>query len=85
MSPMSLAITHEQIKRGENLDLAGVFGMEYNLAYSCLRHEFAEGVRALLIDRDNAPKWRPDKIENVTQEMVDEFFEQKPHAWHPTE
>jgi len=67
------------------MDLAGILGMEYRLAYSCMRHEFAEGVRALLIDRDNAPKWTPSRIEDVTSEQIDEFFAEKPNAWHPTE
>ena len=49
MSPMSLAITHEQIKRAASMDLAEVFAMEYRLAYSCIRHEFAEGVRSVFV------------------------------------
>ena len=54
------------------------------LAYSCIRHEFAEGVRALLIDRDNSPKWNPSKIEEVTDDQINSFFDFKPNEWHPT-
>jgi len=84
MSPTSVAITFEQIKRGADLSISEVFKMEYRLAYSCIRHEFAEGVRALLIDRDNSPKWNPSKIEHVTDDQINSFFDFKPNEWHPT-
>ena len=60
--------------------------MEYGIvARSCRSHDFAEGVRALLIDKDRQPKWRPSSPEGVTQEIVDGYFEPLPeaHAWTP--
>lgn len=59
-SPTSLAVTMEQLERGAGLDLAGVLRMEYALSQSFMAHgDFDEGVRALLIDKDNSPKWKP--------------------------
>ncbi|CAG5105872.1 Oidioi.mRNA.OKI2018_I69.chr1.g2529.t1.cds [Oikopleura dioica] len=84
MSPTSLAITFQQIQDGKNMSFYDVFAMEYRLAYQCLRHEFPEGVRALLVDRDNNPKWNPATIEEIPDSLMQTFFEEKPNAWHPT-
>ena len=43
-----------------------------------LNSDFYEGVRALLVDKDNQPAWKPNKIEDVTNEMVQSFFEPMP-------
>ncbi len=60
--------------------------MEYAIvARSCRSHDFAEGVRALLIDKDHQPKWQPPTPELVTQEIVDGYFAPLPEAraWTP--
>ncbi len=59
---------------------------EYALAVRTVSHpDFAEGVRALLIDKDNAPRWTPPTPEAVTSEMVDAMFEPLPEheKWTP--
>jgi enoyl-CoA hydratase len=59
---------------------------EYALASRVVRtHDFREGVRALLIDKDNAPQWDPPTPEAVTEEMLDVLFEPLPEteAWTP--
>jgi enoyl-CoA hydratase len=59
---------------------------EYALATRVVRtHDFAEGVRALLIDKDNEPQWDPRTPEQVTDEMLDALFEPLPEAerWTP--
>ena len=38
-------------------------------------HDFYEGVRALIIDKDNQPKWNPNQIEDVKNDFVQEFFD----------
>jgi enoyl-CoA hydratase len=50
-----------------------------------LRPDFAEGVRAVLIDKDNAPRWNPAAPEDVTDEMLDEIFAPLPddEEWSP--
>ena len=37
--------------------------------------DFFEGVRAILIDKDQSPKWNPSNLQDVTDEMIEEFFE----------
>ena len=60
MSPTSLAVTFELLRRGAALDLPGCLAMELALTRTVTRHpDFAEGVRAVLVDKDNAPRWAP--------------------------
>jgi enoyl-CoA hydratase len=69
-------------------DFAGEMGMEYALMAHVSAHpDFAEGVRALLVDKDNAPRWQPATPEEVTQEMVERMFDPLPaaEAWSPLE
>jgi len=76
MSPLSLAVVFEQIKRGQSMDLKSVFEMEYNMAQGFMEHtEFFEGVRALLVDKDRSPKWKHASIRDVTPEDVAFFFD----------
>ncbi|CAA7625315.1 Enoyl-CoA hydratase/carnithine racemase [Magnetospirillum sp. LM-5] len=59
-SPTALAVAFEQIKRGAALDFDGCMNMEFRLAlHVALAPDFAEGIRALLVDRDNKPAWGP--------------------------
>jgi len=77
-SPLSASLTFEQIQRGAKLSLADCFRMELNLSVKAGKFgEFSEGVRALLIDKDNAPKWHFSSIEAVDEEVVDWFFDSK--------
>uniref|UniRef100_A0A8C6XGR0 3-hydroxyisobutyryl-CoA hydrolase n=1 Tax=Naja naja TaxID=35670 RepID=A0A8C6XGR0_NAJNA len=75
MSPTSLKITFRQLKEGASLNLQDVFTMEYRLSQACMRgHDFYEGVRAVLIDKDQSPKWKPAVLEEVTDELLDSCF-----------
>ena len=59
---------------------------EFALASRVVRtHDFREGVRALLIDKDNTPRWDPATPEEVTDEMLDVLFEplHGTEAWTP--
>ena len=55
------------------------------MAHVSAHPDFAEGVRALLVDKDNAPRWQPATAEEVTEEMIDRLFEPLParEAWTP--
>ncbi|XP_034042769.1 3-hydroxyisobutyryl-CoA hydrolase, mitochondrial isoform X1 [Thalassophryne amazonica] len=75
MSPTSLKITFKQLQAGAALSLQDVLVMEYRLSQSCMRgRDFYEGVRAVLVDKDQNPKWNPPTVEEVTEQMVEECF-----------
>ncbi|KAK3908646.1 3-hydroxyisobutyryl-CoA hydrolase, mitochondrial [Frankliniella fusca] len=74
-SPLSLKVTLKELQLGSQLTLQECFKMEYRLAWrSTEGHDFKEGVRALLVDKDQNPKWNPPTLEKVSQKMVDDFF-----------
>ncbi|MEE8536168.1 MAG: enoyl-CoA hydratase/isomerase family protein, partial [Kiloniellales bacterium] len=74
-SPTSLKITFEALRRGAGLDFDQVMVMEYRLSQACMAgHDFYEGIRAVVIDKDNAPAWEPDRLEAVTPELVEAHF-----------
>ncbi|XP_077996998.1 3-hydroxyisobutyryl-CoA hydrolase, mitochondrial-like [Glandiceps talaboti] len=75
MSPTSMKVTLRQLQEGAKLSFTDCFTMEYRISQGCINaHDFYEGVRALLVDKDNAPKWKPATIEEVTPEIVDKHF-----------
>lgn len=77
-SALSASLAYQQIQFGESLSLADCFRMELNLSVKSGQFgEFVEGVRALLIDKDNTPRWHFDSIETVDKKVVDWFFESK--------
>ncbi|MGQ0673079.1 MAG: enoyl-CoA hydratase/isomerase family protein [Hyphomicrobium sp.] len=74
-SPLSLKITHRHIRNAATLDIRHTLMADYRLACRCLEgHDFHEGARAALIDKDGAPKWRPGRLEDVTAAMLDDLF-----------
>lgn len=74
-SPTMLAVTLEQLKRGKSLTLAQCLRMELGMVrQSFIQGDFIEGVRAMIIDKDNAPAWRPQHIDEVTQDEVAQMF-----------
>lgn len=77
-SPLSASIAYRQIQEGRSLSLAQCFQMELNLSVKSGQFgEFVEGVRALLIDKDNKPNWHFDSINNVDKNRIEWFFESK--------
>lgn len=79
MSPTSMKVTQRQLKMGSTMDLAECLRMEFRMAvHHCIKSDFHEGVRALLITKDQNPKWNPAKLEDVTEEHVARFFEPLP-------
>lgn len=74
-SPTSLKITFRQIREGAGLKFEDCIKMEWRLANRCATgHDFYEGVRALLIDKDNTPRWSPATLAEVTDADVDAYF-----------
>jgi len=79
MSPSSMKITMEQLHRGKSLNLSECLKMELRMCRTVmLNSDFYEGVRALLVEKDNQPSWRPNKIEDVSHEMVQSYFDPMP-------
>ena len=79
-SPLMLHVVLAQIRRARHLGLADNLRMERDMVYRCFHlrpgaaGETVEGIRALAIDKDHAPRWQPASIEAVTQAQVDAFF-----------
>jgi enoyl-CoA hydratase len=86
-SPLSCKVSLRLLADGtERLSFADEMRAEYALAGRIVRtHDFREGVRALLIDKDNTPQWDPSAPEGVDEEMLDVLFEPLPahEAWTP--
>jgi len=77
-SALSAQIAYRQLTVAKNLSLADCFRLELTLAVKSGRFgEFSEGVRALLIDKDNKPQWHFDSVVNVDKAVVDWFFDAK--------
>jgi len=75
-SPTSMKVTHEQLRRGRALDdFRENMRMEFRIVSHTMRGgDFHEGVRAILIDKDNAPVWNPARLEDVSTADVESHF-----------
>ncbi len=86
-SPLSCKVSLRSIAEGaKRTSFGDEMKAEYALAGRVVRtHDFREGVRALLIDKDNSPRWDPAAPEDVTDEMLDVLFAPLPdtEAWTP--
>jgi len=86
-SPLSCKVSLRLLAEGENrASFEEEMRAEYALASRVARtHDFIEGVRALLIDKDNDPRWEPATPEEVTEEMLDALFAPLPveEQWEP--
>ncbi|HEV2677234.1 MAG TPA: enoyl-CoA hydratase/isomerase family protein [Aliidongia sp.] len=76
-SPTSLRVTFRQLRQGRALgpDVAAMLRIEYRLAVRSVGgSDFPEGVRAILVDKDNKPAWRPARLDQVDAAWVEQFF-----------
>lgn len=76
MSPTSLKVTLQSMLRGKNLSLRECMKMELQLAvnHHIVESDFVEGIRSVLVDKDFKPKWKPHRVEDVSDERVESFF-----------
>ncbi|TSB05193.1 enoyl-CoA hydratase/isomerase family protein [Sphingorhabdus contaminans] len=86
-SPQTCKVALRQLAESAKLqDFADNMAMEYRIASRVLtRPDFAEGVRAVIVDKDNAPKWDPAQPEDVTDALLDTIFAPLPddEEWKP--
>ena len=78
-SPMSLLVTFEHLKRTPHLSFPEAMAQEYRLSQHFVRdHDFHEGIRAAVIDKDRNPRWEHVHIEEINLERVASYFNEKP-------
>jgi enoyl-CoA hydratase len=74
-SPMSLKVAARQMKEGINLSFEDCMRLEWRVANRFIDgHDFYEGVRALLVDKDMTPRWRPAALAEVSDAEVERYF-----------
>lgn len=74
-SPTSLKVTFQEIHNAKTLNFDACMEMENKIMQQMLRrHDFFEGVRALIIDKDKSPQWQPKTLEEVTREEIELYF-----------
>lgn len=74
-APLSLKVTLRHIREARELDLRQTLITDYRLACRFLDDaDFYEGVRAVLVDKDNAPVWQPPDLTGATDALVDRYF-----------
>jgi 3-hydroxyisobutyryl-CoA hydrolase len=76
MSPTSLKVVFKQLREGKKLSLDECLKMEYRISQRfMMHHDFFEGVRALLVDKDKNPKWECATIYDVSDADVQSYFD----------
>jgi enoyl-CoA hydratase len=74
-SPTSLKVAFRQIREGAKLEFDDCMKMEYRMVNRIVAgHDFYEGVRAVIIDKDNVPKWQPADPSGVSDADVAAYF-----------
>jgi len=77
MSPTSLVLTFEQMKRGHMLDFDDNMKMEFRMVSRVMEgKDFFEGVRAQILDKDREPKWTPASLAEVSDADITAYFEE---------
>ncbi len=74
-SPLSLKIALAQVRRGRDWDFDACMRAEFRIVSRIVYgHDFYEGVRAVIVDKDNAPRWRPATLAEVSDAAVEHHF-----------
>ena len=80
-SPTSLKVTFKQLTEYGERGFEEAMALEYRLAMHCnLGVDFFEGIRAQIVDKDRNPAWRPARLEEVSAQAVDAYFEEPPRG-----
>ncbi len=74
-SPTSMSVAIKQLGLAKNITLKECLAMEFRICQAMMaKHDFYEGVRANLVDKDRNPKWHPESIFEVTEEIINSHF-----------
>ena len=74
-SPTSLAIAFEQMRRGPTLSFEDAMALEFRIVSRIGEGtDFYEGVRAVIVDKDQKPVWMPSRIEDVSPSVIEAYF-----------
>jgi enoyl-CoA hydratase len=86
-SPQTMKVAFRQLKLGGAMTrFSDNMAMEYRIGARVVqRHDFLEGVRAVIVDKDNAPRWSPPTLEDVSETLIDGIFAPLPsnEEWTP--
>ena len=78
-SPTALCVSFDQIRQGGDMTLAQVLNMEYRMSQRMVcKPDLFEGVRAVIIDKDHAPKWQHGDVGQVDPREIAEYFAELP-------
>jgi enoyl-CoA hydratase len=79
MSPTSLKVTYEQLRRGAELEFDDCMRLEFRMTQAVMDgHDFYEGIRSVLVDKDRNPKWQPASLDAVDATFVARHFAPPP-------
>jgi len=79
MSPTSLKVTFEQLRRGAELEFDDCMRLEFRMTQAVMHgHDFYEGIRSVLVDKDRNPKWQPASLDAVDPAFVARHFAPPP-------
>jgi enoyl-CoA hydratase len=74
-SPLSLKLALAQVRRGNGWDFETCMQAEFRIVSRVIRgHDFYEGVRAVIVDKDNTPRWQPATLNDVPASEVERYF-----------
>ena len=83
-SPTSAALSYALQQRVQGMSLADVLRLEYQASIGCCAHpDFLEGVRALLVEKDKSPKWKPASLNDVSDELIEDILKPRFSGKHP--
>jgi enoyl-CoA hydratase/carnithine racemase len=74
-SPLSLKLALAQVRRGKTMDFETCMRTEFRIVSRVIHgHDFYEGVRAVIVDKDNKPRWQPARLAEVSEAEVERHF-----------
>ena len=77
-SPTGLKITLERLRRADSMSFDEIMQMDFDTTQQCLQtHDFYEGVRAIIIDKDQSPQWNPKALSKIKNKDIDDYLKPK--------